>query len=433
MRRIGDNPRSHLAHPPGNQESIINTPATFPPPYRFWTILLIMVLAESASIMSTDLYTPSLPYLTEYFETTPELLKLTISLNLIAFAVAQLIYGPLSDRFGRRPVFLGSIFLFALASIACGFAKSIDQLLVARLLQGLFAAAEAVMCLAVFKDLFTEKEQVKAYAIYGMAIALTPAVAPIIGGYVHIWLGWEFNFYLTALFGIFTGVLIYFLLPESTIPDPHAIRLGSIVRNYWSVFTNRVFLVYACLSGMALGFVYLFVTAAPFILISYFGVETQHFGYYQAAIVVSFFLGSMLATRLVDLWRPLQVLNLGLLVSVAGAMIVLGLVFIGGLSPNSLTFGYLFIAFGIGPVFAVAPTRGMAAVQKSVGSAAAAFGSLEVGLSGVIAALVSVIHDDTPDPFGYVIGLTAVLAIALGIFAHRMDGGRETAEMAVSK
>ena len=99
------------------------------PAHKFSIILAIMVLAGSTSIMSTDLYAPSLPYLTDYFATTPELMKLTISLNLIIFGLAQLIYGPLSDRFGRRPVFLWSIMLFCIASIACAFAQSIEQLL----------------------------------------------------------------------------------------------------------------------------------------------------------------------------------------------------------------------------------------------------------------------------------------------------------------
>ncbi len=196
-------------------------------------------------------------------------------------------------------------------------------------------------------------------------------------------------------------------------------KLKSIFKNYWSVFSNKIFLVYAGLAGVALGFVYVFVTAAPFILISYFGVKTQHFGYYQAVIVVAFFLGSLLATRLVDSHSPLKVLNLGLLITITGALFVIGLVFIGGLSPYSLSFAYLFIAFGLGPIFAVAPTKAMAAVEKSVGSAAAAFGCIEVGLSGIIAAIVSVIHDDTPAPFGFVIGVTAVFAVVLGVIANR--------------
>ena len=94
--------------------------------YKFPVILAIMVLAGSASIMSTDLYAPSLPYLTGHFNTSPELIKLTISLNLIIYGFAQLIFGPVSDRFGRRPVFLVSLVLFTLASIACGLAMNIN-------------------------------------------------------------------------------------------------------------------------------------------------------------------------------------------------------------------------------------------------------------------------------------------------------------------
>lgn len=379
-----------------------------------------MVLAGSGSIMSTDLYAPSLPYLTDFFGTTPELIKLTISLNLIVYGFAQLIYGPISDRYGRRPVLLGSIALFSLASIACGFAQSIDQLLIARVLQGLFAAAEAVMCLAVFKDLFSEKEQIKGFAIYGMAIALAPAIAPILGGYIHVLLGWEYNFFLTAGVGVFTAILIYLLLPESSVPDPHALKLRSILQNYRLLVTNRTFMIYGALAGVALGFIYAFVTGAPFILISYFGIEIQHFGYYQAAIVVAYFLGSLLSTRLADSWQPLRLLNLGLVIMVAGALLVVGFVFVGGLSPDTLAFAYLFIAFGIGPIFAVAPSKAMSAVKRSAGSAASAFGCLEIGMSGVIATMVSVFHDDTPGPFGVVIGATAVAAIVLGVIANRL-------------
>jgi DHA1 family bicyclomycin/chloramphenicol resistance-like MFS transporter len=402
-------------------EQIIDTVAKSPAPHNFTLVLAIMVLAGSGSIMSTDLYAPSLPYLTEFFGTTPELLKLTISLNLIVYGFAQLIYGPLSDRFGRRPVFLGSIILFSIASLACAFAQSIDQLLIARVLQGFFAAAEAVMCLAVFKDLFTEQEQVKGFAIYGMSIALAPAVAPVLGGYIHVLFGWEYNFYLMAAIGTLTAFLIFLLLPESTTPDPHALKIKSIARNYMTVIRNPVFMVYGVLAGLALGLIYAFVTGAPFILISYFGVEIQHFGYYQAAIVVPFFLGSMLATRLVDFWPSVRVFNLGLTVLIFGAVMVVGFVFIGGLSPYSLTFAYLFIAFGLGPVFAVATSKAMAAVERSAGSAAAMFGSLEIGLSGVIAAMVSVFHDDTPAPFGIVVGLTGLAALVLGVIANRMN------------
>lgn len=388
---------------------------------KFPVILSLMVLAGSGSIMSTDLYVPSLPYLTDYFSTTPELIKLTVSLNLIIYGFAQLIYGPLSDRYGRRPIFLWSIILFAIASVGCGIAKSVDQLLVARILQGFFAAAEAVICLAVFKDLFTEKEQVKGFAIYGMSIALAPAVAPILGGYIHIYIGWEYNFFLTAAVGLLTALLIFLLLPESTTPDPDALKLKSILSGYYHLLSNPVFMLYGCLAGVALGFVYIWVTAAPFILIDYFGKPIQHFGYYQALIVVAFFFGSLLATRLVDSWDSIRVLNIGLVTSVLGAALVTGMVFMDQLTAYRLAAAFCLIAFGIGPIFAVSPSKALGAVEKSAGSAAAVFGSLEIGLSGLIATLVSVYHDDTPRPFAIVVGLAAVAIIILGVIANRSN------------
>ena len=116
---------------------------------------------------------------------------------------------------------------------------------------------------------------------------------PIAGGYIHVLFGWEYTFYVTAAAGLLTALLILVLLPESVTPDPHAPRVKSIVKNYLSVVTNRAFIVYGMIAGLALGLVYVFVTGAPFIMISYFGIEVQHYGYYYAVIVAAFFLGSL--------------------------------------------------------------------------------------------------------------------------------------------
>ena len=155
-------------------------------PANLTAILPVVVLASSVSIMSTDIYTPSLPHLPEYFATTPQAVQLTISLNIIAFALAQLVLGPVSDRFGRRPVMLTGLGLFTVASIACAASQSIGQLITMRIAQGLSASVEAVVGLAIIRDLFKDTDQVRALAIWGMAISITPAAAPILGGYVHV-------------------------------------------------------------------------------------------------------------------------------------------------------------------------------------------------------------------------------------------------------
>ncbi len=157
-------------------ESAKAAPALVVPRPSITLVVGILVLASSVSIMSTDMYTPSLPDLATWFDTTPTRVKLTISLNMLAFGLAQLIHGPLSDRFGRKPVLMISLLAVVILSMACAAAQTIDQLIAARILLGLAAAAEAVVGLAIIKDLYTEREQVKAMALLGMVIAVAPAV-----------------------------------------------------------------------------------------------------------------------------------------------------------------------------------------------------------------------------------------------------------------
>jgi len=148
--------------------------------------------------LSTDLYTPSLPSLPEVFGTTAPTVQLTMSVNLAAFALAQLFHGPLADRFGRRPVLLTGMILFAATAVMAASAWSIGALILARALMGMAAAVEAVIALAVILDLYDEAGAVRVLAFYSMVIAIAPAVAPLVGGYVHVWLGWRANFWLLA-------------------------------------------------------------------------------------------------------------------------------------------------------------------------------------------------------------------------------------------
>jgi len=251
-------------------------------------ILTSLILAGMAAMMSTHLYTPSLPHLADVFHTTPAVVKLSLSFNALAFGLSQLIHGPLSDRFGRRPIMLGGMTGFILFSLSCAFAQSIHQLILARVFQGMSASVEAVMVLAIIHDLFGVTDRVRALAIYGMALALAPAAAAIIGGYVHAWLGWRANFVLIALIGLLALVLIRRLLPESSVPDKNSIKPTLILKEYGQLLTNRGFLSYALISGTGSGIIMAFVTAGPFVLISYFNVATQHYGLYLLMPVLSY-------------------------------------------------------------------------------------------------------------------------------------------------
>jgi len=168
-------------------------------------ILLILIAAGGASIPSTDLCAPSLPHLPAYFGTDAERVQLTMALNMASFAIAQLFWGPLSDRFGRRAVFITGMASFALTVLGAALAQSIDQLLAGRILMGAAASVEAVVVLAVIGNLYRSEESAKVFALYGMTIALVPAIGPVIGGYIFEWFGWRAKFYLL------TGVVLLVL------------------------------------------------------------------------------------------------------------------------------------------------------------------------------------------------------------------------------
>ncbi|MFK8080104.1 MAG: multidrug effflux MFS transporter [Granulosicoccus sp.] len=386
----------------------------------------ILVLASSVSIMSTDMYTPSLPDLAEWFETTPTRVKLTISLNMLAFGLAQLIHGPLSDRYGRKPVLIVSSVFVVILSLACALAQTIDQLILARVLLGLAAAAEAVIGLAIIKDLYNEKEQVKALALLGMVIAIAPAAAPIVGGYLHVAFGWQSNFYVISFMAFLSMVIVARFLPESTTPNPNALKPKTLLKGYGGLLKNTDFLVHCAILGVALGLIFVFVTGAPFILIDKLGVAANQFGYYQASVVVAFFFGSVLASRLADHWQAMSLLRVGVAIILAGATALCVVILGGYTTPYSLTAAYMLITFGMGPVFAVAPSRALRSIDGQAGTASALLSAIEQTMAGLAAVMISLLHDGTARPMAFVtvfLGLVLIGLFARSATEDRLRGG----------
>jgi DHA1 family bicyclomycin/chloramphenicol resistance-like MFS transporter len=385
------------------------------------TILTALVLAGSAAMMSTHLYTPSLPHLAGYFNTSPAVVKLTLSLNALAFGVSQLIHGPLSDRFGRRPVMLAGMTGFVVFNILCAFAQSISQLIAARILQGMSASVEAVLVYAVIHDLFGEMDRVRALAIYGMIIALAPAVAPIIGGYVHIWLGWRANFILIALIGLLAWVLIWRLLPESSVPDRNGMNPKRVLKNYGRLLTNRSFLYYTLMTGTGSGVIMAFVTAGPFILITYFGIATQHYGLYIVMPVLSYIIANMVTRRITGKMKIENILRSGLLMAAAGTIALAAIIFSNHQGPLSLTLAMSITTFGLGPVFAIAPMRALDCSPGPTGASSAMLNMLPMIMGGLAAVNLSVMHDGSSRPLAVTVLALLLIAVSAYGLASRIS------------
>lgn len=375
---------------------------------------------------SADLYAPSLAHLPFLFATTAEKVKLTMSLNVLAYALATLIHGPLSERFGRRPVLLWGLVGFTFFSLMCAIAQDINQLIIARVFQGICAAVEGVLVLAIIRDIFEETEQIRVIALYGMASALTPAIAPVIGGYVHVLFGWRMNFYLLFFLGLIVATASWYFLQESSQKKTATLNIHSILREYASLLQNRSYLCYCIMLGSGLGIFFAFITAGPFILINNHGLATQHFGYFQCILVAGFILGSLAASRLAGKLATATLLKLGLGITLCSAGLTLGITYHSTETITTLGLAMFLITLGAGPVFATTPALAMEASKSSTGTAAALLVTFEMGFCALAAFAVGVLHDGSSRPFGLsVAGLALCAALAHFLLTDTNHKGQE--------
>ncbi len=378
-----------------------------------FAVPLVLICATATSILSTDLFTPSLPHLPAYFSSDAETVQLTMSLNLFGFAIAQLIFGPLSDRFGRRPVLLLGMFGFLFFTLACGLAQSIGMLIAGRLFQGIMACSEAVIALAVIREVYDDDEAVKVLAIYGMVVALAPAVGPLIGGIVHVWLGWRANFWLVAGLIALTLAAIWHILPETTTPDPKALYWRRLLAEVAALLRRRNYMTNALLMSVTLGALFAFITDAPFVFIDQMGVATEVYGYYYGLVVFSYFLGSLFASRAAGRWGIAGILRVGLIFACLGGASFPVMLWLGLQSPINLCLVMSVYIFGQAFIFSTAPVLALSGPAGGLGLASALLGTLEMLGAALGALAVGVFHDGTAWPLAVTVAVGGTLPLAI--------------------
>lgn len=385
-------------------------------------LVVLLILATSVSMMSTDIFVPSLPHLTDYFGVSAEYVKLTISLNVAAYCIGTLINGPLSERFGRKPVLIWSMAGFVLFSILCGISQTIGQLVAARIMQGFTAAAEGVIVLAIIRDVFEQTDQIRVLAIYELTISLTPAIAPIIGGYVYVYYGWRPNFYILAVIALITTILFVRNYNESFEKDRNALKFNEILDDYLGLLLNSRFMRYCLMLGAGVGFYFAFATAGPFILIKQHGLPTEYFGYYQGLMVVAYIAGSLMTAKMAKSADPHSLLLMALLIDFLGSIFLLFIVYAGVETKLLLAISITIIAFGTAPLFVITPPLAMNTTYGRTGPTAALLVSIEMGLGAVTAFLTGVMHDNTSRPFALVTAL--IFTGTLLMFLTLRDGNK---------
>jgi DHA1 family bicyclomycin/chloramphenicol resistance-like MFS transporter len=361
--------------------------------------------------VSISLYVPSMPALAAEFQATPGLVQQSFTIFVVGFAAAQLVYGPLSDRFGRRPVLIGGLILYIAASLACALSTGIDQFLVARLAQGLGACVGPVVVRAIVRDRFERADAVRAFAFIGTAIALAPAVGPLIGGFLEVWFGWRSAFLFLVGYGLLMTGLVLARLEES-IPrrDRNATDPARLLRNYASLLTNTRYLGYMAPITFCFGGLFAYNATAPFLFIDELGLSPDQFGMLAVFTVSTYATGSLLAGWLGVRLSTRRMASMGL--AAAGLGTALMLLLADELSLARVIGPMMLFVFGFGLMIPACTAAALQPFPHIAGSASAMMGFLQMGIGAGGSLAMSRLYDGTAMSLGLVMAMMAALGAA---------------------
>ena len=340
--------------------------------------LIANVLAQiSFGLLAMTLCLPSMQEWGDIFSTRQADVQLTFSGYVVAYGALQLVYGPLSDRHGRKPILMLGLVVAGLASVMAALATDITQLTAARVLQGAGSAASMVVSRSMVQDLFAGPQRTRVMAYIGMALGMCPPLATLIGGQVHVRFGWQTNFVLLAVLAAVLLVAAWLGLPRSAKPAPaegHWLR--AMLSAYARLLREPRFLLYVAILAATTATFYAFLAGAPIVLKGY-GIGPDGIGWFIMAVPVSYILGNFMTSRLIAQAGESRVMAWGQALTLGGLVVMLALGLGGVQTALAVALPLLLLGFGHGLLNPPALAGTVGVVPALAGSAAAVAGLMQ--------------------------------------------------------
>ena len=374
--------------------------------------------------LSTDLYLASLPSLATGFAVPVATVQLTLSLFVIGFGAAQLVIGPLSDRFGRRPVLLTGLAMYVAASAMCGLALSIELLIFARFLQALGCCAAVMIARAIVRDAYAPEDSAKLLAKASTWISLAPIIGPILGAYLQVAFGWRAAFIALGIFsaGVMAACIRH--MPETNQhKNPAATHIKGIIENYRLVLGSREFWLNVMPGALSYCGIFIFISGSSFVLINVLGVPTQWFGYCFAIGVTGYMSGTLVCRRLLKTIGGEQALRIGSACSFSAGMYFLVATLFGWWHWAVVVLAMFLSMASHGINFPVSQAGSIAPFPKQAGTAAGLMGAVMMVFALISGTVVGATHNGTLYPLAII---SAVLG-TLNFLSVRLIGRRSIA------
>ncbi|HEU4375558.1 MAG TPA: multidrug effflux MFS transporter [Telluria sp.] len=392
------------------------------PAYAHAPILLLIIGFLMLQPLSTDLYLASLPSLATVFAVPASTVQLTLSMFVAGFGGAQLIIGPLSDRYGRRPVLLAGLSLYVVASLLCAAAQGIDLLIVARFLQALGCCSAIIIARAIVRDAYAPSDSARVIARASSWLSLAPLLGPILGSYLQVTFGWHAAFVAHSLLGASLLAAVYLRLPETNVhKNPRATELAGLIHNFGVVLGAREFWANALPGALSYGSIFAFISGSSLVLIRVLHVPTAWFGYCFAFGVSGYLGGTIGCRRLLPKFGQAMTQRIGSTMSLAAGALFLAALGLGAAHWSLVVIAMFLTMLAHGINFPVAQSGSVTPFPLQAGTAAGLMGALAMAVAFLVGSVVGATFNGTLYP----LALT-VCALGASIFASvRLLGARQ--------
>jgi DHA1 family bicyclomycin/chloramphenicol resistance-like MFS transporter len=388
-------------------------------PHSSFKIVFILGLLAMLMPLSIDMYLPALPVISAQFGVPAGSAQMTLSTYILGFALGQLLYGPMADSLGRKPVILGGTLVFAAAAVACALAQSIDQLIIMRFLHGLAAAAASVVINALMRDIYPKEEFSRMMSFVMLVTTIAPLVAPMAGGAVLVWFSWHAIFWILALAALLASAMIFFFIDETLpVERRQKFHIRTTIGNFASLFRHKRVLSYMLASGFSFAGMFSFLSAGPFVYIELNHVSPQHFGYYFALNIVFLFVLTIINSRFVRRVGALNMFRAGLWIQFVMAVWLVVSAF--------LDVGFWALVIGVAAFVgcvSMISSNAMAVILDEfphmAGTASSLAGTFRFGIGAIVGALLSMATFTTAWPMLWAMAFCATSSVLFFLYASR--------------
>jgi MFS transporter, DHA1 family, multidrug resistance protein len=381
--------------------------------YNF-KVILIMGLLTAIGPLSIDMYLPAFPAIAKSLRTSISEVTLSLSSFFIGISAGQLLYGPLLERFGRKKPLYAGLCLYFIASVGCAFSQSVHLLIALRLLQAVGGCVGMVAARAMVRDLFDIKQNAKVFSMLMLVVAVSPILAPTIGGYITAYFGWRYVFAMLIFVVLVILAGTYLYLPESKKPDPgFSLKPVPIIRNFAGVLRHPHFITYALTGAISYAGLYAYVGGSPTVFMEIFKVSEAQFGWIFAFIAAGLIGSSQLNNIALKYYASEQIIKVA-----SWCQSLIGLAFICltvfGLSNLFLTVFLIFIFLSCqGFIFPNATALALAPLGHNAGNASALIGAIQMTIGACASATMGLLLNHTTLPMSIVMTSCAVTALVV--------------------